>query len=59
MSSLQITMLCKLDFQNVNQQTVFKWLIHRNKHRKDDQLQWYEPVLLVTPNRNGRRPPIN
>ena len=27
----------KLDFQNVDQQTGSKWLIHGTKHRKDNQ----------------------
>ena len=29
----------QLDFQNVDQRTAGKWLIHGNKHRKDNQLQ--------------------
>ena len=32
----------KLDFQNVDQHTGGKWLIHGTKHHKDNQLQSLE-----------------
>ena len=32
----------KLDFQNVDQHTGSKWLIHGTKRRKDNQLQSLE-----------------
>ena len=32
----------KLDFQKVDQYTGGKWLIHRTKHHKDNQLQSIE-----------------
>ena len=39
MSNLQTYCLFKLDFQNEDQHTVSKWLIHNTKRRKDNQLQ--------------------
>ena len=41
MSNLQ-TYYVKLDFQNVDQHTGGKWLIHGTKRRKDNQLQSLE-----------------
>ena len=41
MSNLQ-TYQFKLDFQNLDQNTVGKWLIHCAKRRKDNQLQSLE-----------------
>ena len=38
MSKLQPHHHFKLDFQQVNQYTGGKWLIHGTKHRKDNQL---------------------
>ena len=38
MSNLQTYYRFKLDFQNVDQHTGGKWLIHRTKHRQDNQL---------------------
>ena len=43
MSNLQ-TYQFKLDFQNVDQHTGGKWLIHVTKRRKDNQLQRLEPL---------------
>ena len=42
MSNLQAYYNCKLDFQNVDQHTPGKWLIHGPKRRKDNQLQSLE-----------------
>ena len=42
MSNLQTCYHFKLDFQNVNQDTGGKWLIHSTKRRKDNQLQSLE-----------------
>ena len=39
MSILQIRYHFKLDFQEVDQGTGGKWLIHGTKHRRDNQLQ--------------------
>ena len=39
MSNLQTNFHFKLNFQNVNQHTGAKWLIHSNKRRKDNQLK--------------------
>ena len=39
MPNLQTHYYFKLDFQKVDQHTGSKWLIHGNKHRKDNQLQ--------------------
>ena len=39
MSNLQTYYHFKLDFQNVDQHTGGKWLIHGTKHHKDNQLQ--------------------
>ena len=42
MSNLQTFYHFKLDFQNVDQHTGGKWLIHGTKLRKDNQLQSLE-----------------
>ena len=42
MSNLQTYYCFKLDFQNVDQHTGGKWLIHGTKHCKDNQLQSLE-----------------
>ena len=42
MSNLQTQYHFKLDFQNVDQNTRGKWLIHGTKYRKDNQLQSLE-----------------
>ena len=42
MSNLQTYYHCKLDFQEVDQHTGYKWLIHGTKRRKDNQLQSME-----------------
>ena len=42
MSSLQTYCHFKLDFQQVEQHTGGKWLIHYTKRRKDNQLQSLE-----------------
>ena len=42
MSHLQTHYHFKLYFQKVDQHTGGKWLIHRTKHRKDNQLQGLE-----------------
>ena len=42
MSNLQTYYHFKLDFQNMDQQTGGKWLIHGTKRRKDNQLQSLE-----------------
>ena len=42
MSHLQTHYPFKLDFQNVDQRTGGKWLIHGTKHCKDNQLQSME-----------------
>ena len=42
MSNLQTYYHFKLDFQKVDQQTGYKWLIHGTKRRKDNQLQSLE-----------------
>ena len=42
MSNLQTYYHFKLDFQNVDQHTGDKWLIHDTKRRKDNQLQSLE-----------------
>ena len=39
MSNLQTHYHFQLDFQKVGQHTGGKWLIHRIKHRKDNQFQ--------------------
>ena len=39
MSNLQTYYHFKVDFQNMDQHTGSKWLIHGNKHRKGNQLQ--------------------
>ena len=41
-SNLQTYYHFKLDFQNVDQHTGGKWLIHGTKRRKDNQLQSLE-----------------
>ena len=41
-SSLQTYYHVKLDFENVDQHTRGKWLIHGTKRRKDNQLQSLE-----------------
>ena len=42
MSNLHTYYHLKLDFQNVDQHTGGKWLIHGTKRRKDNQLQSHE-----------------
>ena len=42
MSNLQTYYYFELDFQNVDQHTGGKWLIHGTKHHKDNQLQRLE-----------------
>ena len=42
MSSLQTYYHFKLDFENVDQHTGGKWLIHGTKRHKDNQLQSLE-----------------
>ena len=42
MSNLQTHHPFKLDFQNVDQHTEGKWLIHGTEHRKDNHLQSLE-----------------
>ena len=42
MSNLQTHYHFKLDFQNVDQHTGGKWLIHGTKHHKDNQLESLE-----------------
>ena len=42
MSNLQSYYHFELDFQNVDQHTGGKWLIHGTKRRKDNQLQSLE-----------------
>ena len=42
MSNLQTYYHFKLDFQNVDQHTGGKWLIHGTKRRKDNQFQSLE-----------------
>ena len=42
MSNLQTYYHFKLDFQNVDQHTGGKWLIHGTKRRKDSELQSLE-----------------
>ena len=49
MSNLQ-TYYFKLDFQNVDEHTGGKWLIHGTKRRKDNQLQSLE-LLVEYPSR--------
>ena len=39
MSNLQTHYYFNLDFQTVNEHAGDKWLIHRTKDRKDNQLQ--------------------
>ena len=48
MSNLQIHYPVKLDFQNVDQHTGGKWLIHGNKRHKDNQLQSLELPCRVS-----------
>ena len=45
MSNWQAYYHFKLDFQNVDQHTRGKWLIHGTKHHKDNQLQSLEPPV--------------
>ena len=42
MSNLQTYYHFKLDFQKMDQHTRGKWLIHRTKRRKDNQLESLE-----------------
>ena len=42
MSNLETYNGFKFNFQKVDQHTGGKWLIHRTKHRKDNQLQSLE-----------------
>ena len=42
MSNLQTYYHFKQDFQNVDQHTEGKWLIHGTKRHKDNQLQSHE-----------------
>ena len=42
MSNVQTNYRSKLDFQNMNQHTVGKWLIHGTKHQDQNQLQSLE-----------------
>ena len=42
MFNLQTYYHFKLDFQNVDKHTRGKWLIHRTKRRKENQLQSLE-----------------
>ena len=42
MSNLQGNFHLKLDFQNVDQHTGGKWLIHDTKHSKDNRLESWE-----------------
>ena len=42
LSNLQTYYHFKLDFQNVDQHTGSKWLIHGTQRRKDNQLQSLE-----------------
>ena len=39
MSNLEPNWCLKIDFQKVDQHAVGKWLIHKTKRRKDNQLQ--------------------
>ena len=45
MSNLQQNYCLKVDFQNVDQHTGGKWLIHDAKCRKDNQLQRLKPPV--------------
>ena len=47
MSNLQTYYHFILDFQKMDQHTEGKWLIHGNKHRKDNQLQSLELPLII------------
>ena len=48
MSNLQTYCHFKLDFQKVNQHTAGKWLIHRTKRHKDNQLQSLELACRIS-----------
>ena len=48
MSNLQTYYHFELDFQNVDQHTRGKWLIHGTKRRKDNQLQSLELPCIIS-----------
>ena len=48
MSILQTYYRFKIYFQNVDQHTGGKWLIHGTKHRKGNQLQSLEPPCRIS-----------
>ena len=48
MSNLQTYYHFKLDFQNMDQHTGDKWLIHGTKRRKDNQFQSLELLCRIS-----------
>ena len=48
LSNLQTYYHFKIDFQNVDQYTGGKWLIHVTQHRKDNQLQTWNSLVENT-----------
>ena len=47
MPNLQTNFHFKLDFQNGDQHNGNKWLIHRDKYRKNNPLQSLEPSYNI------------